>query len=295
LYRDHGAQKGNFYMEAYKHARVLIVDDNRELCDVVQEMISYWGIKTKIVTDPNMVANQVSDSFYNIVLLDIVMPEKSGFDLVPEICSLSPDTKIIVMTGYADTEKAIRAIKLGVFDFLEKPITMELLSHAVKRALDTQKLEFDLLVRGRKLEEANEQIVDTNKSLSVLARNFEKTQDYTENQIIKKIRSLMIPIIKKLQRDKSLERYKAELSILTFGLAGDMKIFGLLSFSELRIASMIMSGLTSQKIANELYISLRTVETHRKNIRKKLNINNSRQNLRDYLESRMAKGQYIFD
>lgn len=282
-------------MEAYKHARVLIVDDNRELCDVVQEMISYWGIKTKIVTDPNMVANQVSDSFYNIVLLDIVMPEKSGFDLIPEIRSLSPDTKIIVMTGYADTEKAIRAIKLGVFDFLEKPITMELLSHAVKRALDTQNLEFDLLVRGRKLEEANEQIVDTNKSLSVLARNFEKTQDYTENQIIKKIRSLMIPIIKKLQRDKSLERYKAELSILTFGLAGDMKIFGLLSFSELRIASMIMSGLTSQKIANELYISLRTVETHRKNIRKKLNIDNSRQNLRDYLESRMAKGQYIFD
>ena len=282
-------------MEAYKHARVLIVDDNRELCDVVQEMISYWGIKTKIVTDPNMVANQVSDSFYNIVLLDIVMPEKSGFDLIPEIRSLSPDTKIIVMTGYADTEKAIRAIKLGVFDFLEKPITMELLSHAVKRALDTQNLEFDLLVRGRKLEEANEQIVDTNKSLSVLARNFEKTRDYTENQIIKKIRSLMIPIIKKLQRDKSLERYKAELSILTFGLAGDMKIFGLLSFSELRIASMIMSGLTSQKIANELYISLRTVETHRKNIRKKLNIDNSRQNLRDYLESRMAKGQYIFD
>ena len=282
-------------MEAYKHARVLIVDDDREVCDVVQEMISYWGIKTKIVTDPNMVANQVSDSFYNIVLLDIVMPEKSGFDLIPEIRSLSPDTKIIVMTGYADTEKAIRAIKLGVFDFLEKPITMELLSHAVKRALDTQNLEFDLLVRGRKLEEANEQIVDTNKSLSVLARNFEKTRDYTENQIIKKIRSLMIPIIKKLQRDKSLERYKAELSILTFGLAGDMKIFGLLSFSELRIASMIMSGLTSQKIANELYISLRTVETHRKNIRKKLNIDNSRQNLRDYLESRMAKGQYIFD
>ena len=282
-------------MEAYKHARVLIVDDNREFCDVVQEIISYWGIKTKIVTDPNMVVSQVSDSFYNIVLLDIVMPEKSGFDLIPEIRSLSPDTKIIVMTGYADTEKAIRAIKLGVFDFLEKPITMELLSHAVKRALDTQNLEFDLLVRGRKLEEANEQIVDTNKSLSVLARNFEKTQDYTENQIIKKIRSLMIPIIKKLQRDKSLERYKAELSILTFGLAGDMKIFGLLSFSELRIASMIMSGLTSQKIANELYISLRTVETHRKNIRKKLNIDNSRQNLRDYLESRMAKGQYIFD
>jgi DNA-binding CsgD family transcriptional regulator len=74
-----------------------------------------------------------------------------------------------------------------------------------------------------------------------------------------------------------------------------MKIFGLLSFSELRIASMIMSGLTSQRIANQLYISLRTVETHRKNIRRKLNINNSHQKLRDYLESRMTKDQYIFD
>jgi FixJ family two-component response regulator len=282
-------------MEAYKDARLLIVDDDCELCDIIQEMISCWGIKTKIVTDPHIVANQVSDSFYNIVLLDIVMPEKSGFDLIPEIRSLSPDTKIIVMTGYADTEKAIRALRLGVFDFLEKPITMELLSHAAKRALDTQRLELDLLARGRKLEEANEQIVETNKSLSLLARNFENTRDYTEKQIIKKIRSLMIPILKKLQQDKSLERHKVELGILTFGLAGDMKIFGLLSFSELRIASMIMSGLTSQRIANQLYISLRTVETHRKNIRRKLNINNSHQKLRDYLESRMTKDQYIFD
>jgi DNA-binding NtrC family response regulator len=204
-------------MEAYKDARLLIVDDDCELCDIIQEMISCWGIKTKIVTDPHIVANQVSDSFYNIVLLDIVMPEKSGFDLIPEIRSLSPDTKIIVMTGYADTEKAIRALRLGVFDFLEKPITMELLSHAAKRALDTQRLELDLLARGRKLEEANEQIVETNKSLSLLARNFENTRDYTEKQIIKKIRSLMIPILKKLQQDKSLERHKVELSILTFG------------------------------------------------------------------------------
>ena len=136
-------------------------------------MISAWGIESKAIAKPGLVANQVRDCFYNIVLLDIVMPEKSGFDLIPEIGRLCPSTKIIVMSGYADKEKVIKALRLGIFDFLEKPIKMELLSHAVKRALDTQKTELelrktlsdlersqsDLLARERKLEEANEQVL----------------------------------------------------------------------------------------------------------------------------------------
>ena len=297
--------------EAYRDARFLIIDDDRELGDALGGMISGWGIKTKIVTRPSLVADILRNCSFNIVLLDIVMPEKSGFDLVPEIHNSCPDTKIIIMTGYADKEKAIKGLRLGIFDFLEKPIKMEVLSHAVKRALDAQKTELelrktlrelersqrDLLAREKKLEEVNEQVLANNKSLSLLAKNLKTTQERSETRIVMKIRSLMIPILEKLQRDKNLKRYEAELSALlayienlTSSLAGDMKIFDLLSFSELRIASMIVTGLTSLEIASQLHISLATVETHRKNIRRKLAISHSHHNLRSYLKWRLAKG-----
>jgi FixJ family two-component response regulator len=305
---------GGNIMKAPLHARLLIVDDDRRLCDALRETISAWGIETRVITKPSLVANQVRDCFYNIVLLDIVMPEQSGFDLIPEIRKFCPETKIIIMSGYADKEKALKALRLSVFDFLEKPIKTQLLLHSVMRALDTQKIELELkktieeLKRSQSellnyklgLEQANEQLLETNKALSVLAKNIEMTGKESEKRIILKIRSLIIPIVEKLQRDKNLERYKAELSMLmahietlTSGLAGDTEIADRLSSTELRIVSMVVNGLTSQEIAKPLHVSLSTVKTHRRNIRRKLNISRSNCNLRTYLESRMGKGQRI--
>jgi FixJ family two-component response regulator len=302
-------------MEAHKGARLLIVDDDRELCRALQETISGWGIKIKIMTKPRRVADHLKNASYNVVLLDIVMPEKSGFDLVPVIAKLCPDTKIIFMTGHADKEKAIKAIRLGVFDFLEKPMDMALLSHAVKRALDAQKIELDLrktlqelehsqgeclAYRGR-LEEISEQLLETNKALSVLAENLERTREESEKRILRKIRSLIAPIVEKLEGDNSLNGYKAELRMLkghmddlTSSLSSETPIASRLSPTEARIASMIMNELTSLEIANHLYISMNTVKTHRKNIRKKLGIKHSDQPLRAHLLSAVRNKDKAF-
>jgi FixJ family two-component response regulator len=299
----------------YEGARLLIVDDDRQLCDALRETFSDWGIKTKALTKPGLVINHVKKVFYNAVLLDIVMPGTSGFDLIPEIHDHCPDTKIIIMTGYADKEKAVKAIRLGVFDFLEKPINMTVLSHTVKRAMHTQKMELELkktvkelelsqsecLAYRHRLEEINRQLLETNKALSVLAENLERTREESEKRIVLKVRSLIVPIVEKLRQDKRLSRYQAELNTLmghiedlTSGLARDTRIAGNFSSTELRIASMIMNGLTSQEIADQLHISLSTVKTHRRNIRRKLNIHHSGQNLRAYLEAKLRKRLQIF-
>lgn len=291
--------------------RVLIVDDDRELCSCLQEMFSTWGIKADAIAEPERAVDQVRGTSYNIVLLDIIMPEKSGFDLIPEIVKLCPGPKIIIMTGYADKEKVVKALRMGVFDFLEKPVEMELLSYTVQRALHSQKIELDykntlkdleqsqhdLLLHKNTLEQVNKQLLETNKALSVLAKNLESTREESEKQIVQKIRSWIIPIVEKLQRDKNLRRYKAELDMLighienmTSGLAGHARIAFCLTSTELRIASMIMGGLTSLEIAGQLNISPDTVKTHRKNIRKKLNVKHSNINLRSYLESEMGAG-----
>jgi DNA-binding NarL/FixJ family response regulator len=292
-------------------AKILIIDDEPMVCELLESMVSSLGIKAKSITQSLKVMDEVRNTFYNLVLLDVFMPERSGFDLIPDIRKAFPDTKIIIITGRADKEIVIKALRLGAFDFLEKPIDMDLLSYSVNRALHIQETELqykktretlqrsqaDLLRHREKLENLNTKLIQTNQALTVLAQNIARERQETEKRIVLKTRSLIIPIIERLQHDKNLRRYEAELSMLlreledlTSGLAADTKIATSLSFSELRIASLIKNGLTTEEIAKHLHISPSTIKTHRKNIRRKLGITNQQQNLRNYLESRLEKG-----
>ena len=298
-------------METNELAKILIVDDEPIVCELLEAMASSLGIKAKSITRSLKVMDEVRNTFYNLVLLDVFMPVRSGFELIPDIQKASSDTKIIIITGHADKEITIKALRLGAFDFLEKPINMELLSYSVNRALHIQETELeykktretlehsqvDLLDHKEKLEDLNRRLIQTNQALTVLAQNIAREREETEKRIVLKTRSLIIPIIERLQHDKNLKRYEAELIMLvkhledlTSGLAADTKIATSLSFSELRIASLIKNGLTTEEIAKHLHISPSTIKTHRKNIRRKLGINNRQQNLRNYLDSTLEKG-----
>lgn len=298
-------------METNELAKILIVDDEPIVCELLEAMASSLGIKAKSITRSLKVMDEVRNTFYNLVLLDVFMPVRSGFELIPDIQKASSDTKIIIITGRTDKEVAIKALRLGAFDFLEKPINMDLLSYSVNRALHIQETELeykktrenleqsqvDLLDHKEKLEDLNRRLIQTNQALTVLAQNIAREREETEKRIVLKTRSLIIPIIERLQHDKNLKRYEAELIMLvkhledlTSGLAADTKIATSLSFSELRIASLIKNGLTTEEIAKHLHISPSTIKTHRKNIRRKLGINNRQQNLRNYLDSRLGKG-----
>ncbi len=297
-------------MGTNESAQILIVDDEPTLCELLEAMVSSFGIKAKSITRSLKVMDEVKSSFYHLIFLDVFMPEKSGFDLIPDIRKVSSDTKIIIITGHADKELAIKALRLGAFDFLEKPIDMELLSYSVNRALHVQETELeykktcetlehsqaDLLDHKERLQNLNRKLIQTNQALTVLAQNIAREKEETEKRIVVKTRSLIIPIIESLQHDKNMRRYEAELSMLvshledlTSGLAADIKIATSLSFSELRIASLIKNGLTTQEIANHLHISPSTIKTHRKNIRRKLGISDRQYNLRNYFESRLGK------
>lgn len=289
-------------------ARILIVDDDPDLCSFFESGITQLGVKTKSITKSLQVIDELKAEFYNVVFLDIFMPLKSGFDLIPDIQKYSPDTKIIIITGMADKEIAITALRLGAFDFLEKPVNLELIFHSTKRALESQRMEikyrktqanldqaqYDLLEQKDSLEELNRKLIETNRALTIMAQNMSREKEETEKSIVLKIRSLIIPIIQQLHYDKNLEKYKNQLDLfirqmeaLTSGLATDIDIATSLSFSELRIACLIKEGLTTEKIASHLNISPCTVKTHRKNIRRKLGINNHDFNLRSYFSERL--------
>ncbi len=152
----------------------------------------------------------------------------------------------------------------------------------------------ELLANKVELENLNTQLMETNNALTVLARNLENTRKESERRMFQKTRTLILPVLDKIMQARGMKRYSTDLDMLsgyilnlTSDFSTDVKLSASLSSTEARIASMIKNGMSSDEIARHLNISHYTVKTHRKNIRKKLNLLNSGVNLRAYLESQM--------
>ena len=207
--------QGNDSRMIEEDALVLVVDDDTDICNVLGQMISRLRIRVETTSNPLEVLDLVRGGFYNVILLDIRMPEKSGMELLPEIVEVSPDTKIIVISGFGDKNSAIRALRLGAFDFLEKPFEHKLLSHSIQRALETQKTELAYKNEKKKLHDANRWLAENNEALSTLARNIERLKNDYEANIEKKIRVSILPIIENLQQSKCLsQNHQQDLELL---------------------------------------------------------------------------------
>ena len=162
----------------------------------------------------------------------------------------------------------------------------------LEHLVDERTLE--LVGAAEELKLKHNELLDTNKALTALARNIDRKCDDAENKITKTLRSRMLPLLEDFQKNASFKKYRAKIDKLTLslyeltpGLIKDGDIILSLSSRELRIATMIKNGLTSAEIANVQHISLGTVKSHRRNIRRKLKLNNSRINLASYLEAKM--------
>ena len=149
------------------------------------------------------------------------------------------------------------------------------------------------LIRSKSaLEILNQELLETNQAVSVLAKNIDRKKEALEKKNYEICSSKIIPVLKKLQKDVYCKKREADLELILNYLNGiihETPLIHNISFNlteqEMRVAILIKNGLTSQKIADMLFISLHTVKTHRKNIRKKLKINNKDINLVSYLNS----------
>ena len=158
----------------------------------------------------------------------------------------------------------------------------------------------ELLRHKLDLEKANEELVQTNTALSVLARNIDKKRDEVEKKIARTISAQIMPLIDEMKNDKLPEKSRVKIDVLSAYLndltpetAKGHDIIISLSAMELRVAMMIKNGFSSDEIGRLLHISPHTVKTHRRSIRKKLNITNANINLSSYLRLKLGKASQI--
>ena len=160
----------------------------------------------------------------------------------------------------------------------------------IKITEELEQKQKELLRHKSELEKVNKELGQTNTALSVLAKKIAKNRQGTKNAIGQTINSKIMPIVENLREAKTLDNLNSDLDILathlreiTTDLTSDMSILASLTPAEMRIAAMIKNGLTSQNIARHFNISLNTAKTHRRNIRKKLRVQNLNINLATYL------------
>jgi putative nucleotidyltransferase with HDIG domain len=125
---------------------LLIVDDEAAIRNLLRQKLSREGYKCEEADAAEQTLNTLATSPIVLVILDIKMPGKSGFELLSEIKADYPDTAVIMATAVTDINVAIQCLKQGADDYLCKPFYLEEVSLAVQRALEKRRLKLE--VRG---------------------------------------------------------------------------------------------------------------------------------------------------
>ena len=116
--------------------KILIVDDDINLCTVLSEELAEVGYETNVLTCGENVSDYIKTNPVDLILLDLAMPGKDGFQVLHEIeYGNSSGPKIIVLTAYADIKSAINSAKLGATDFISKPYDFDELLITIRKVL----------------------------------------------------------------------------------------------------------------------------------------------------------------
>ncbi len=122
-------------------ARILVVDDEPEVLDLCTRVLEVGGYQVKAVLSGEEAIEAVGDEKFDLVLADIKMPGLDGLETVQAIREIEPNTVGVVMTGYGTMETAIKALRLGMEDFIVKPFSPEQLTQVIASALEKERLE----------------------------------------------------------------------------------------------------------------------------------------------------------
>lgn len=126
-----------------KKQRILIVDDDESVCAVLSRFLASRHYETTIATSGATALARLSHEHFDVMLVDVRMPELSGLDVLSHALRLDGDLAVVMLTGVNDANTATDALSHGAMDYLVKPVEMEQLERAVERAAHRRHLEIE--------------------------------------------------------------------------------------------------------------------------------------------------------
>src|SRR5579871_1740957 len=120
--------------------RILVVDDEGDIRESLQELLSLEGYEVELAANATEGTKRLESHAYDLVLLDLMMPDRSGMDVLKDVRDRDMETPIFMITAYGSTETAVRALKTGANDYFTKPWENDKLLIEIDRTIAQRRL-----------------------------------------------------------------------------------------------------------------------------------------------------------
>ena len=169
--------------------RILVVDDEQDNCDYLKLVLTREGYEVATTTDPTKTVEMLRAADYHLVVLDMMMPQMSGTEVLEQIRRVDSDIAVIVATAYPTVDTAVASLKAQASDYVKKPIEPEAFLETVRTALAKKGLSKD--------PEA-----DLHRAIGRTIRDARKTQELTLKQLARRT-GLSVSLLSQIERAES--------------------------------------------------------------------------------------------
>jgi len=284
--------------------RILIADDDENVRRSLAAHLEDAGHTIIHASDGKQAVAKFSRQTPDLALIDLRMPVMDGLSALKEIVRESADAPVIVISAAGQVPTAMEAIHAGAWDYLVKPLDdLSILSFAIDKAMEKQSLrrqvreyqhhlENQVRQRTADLQMANESLEHKTIALREVVNTVQEEKREALQAIGVQIEQTVMPLLNRLRElvpssgRPLVDNIQETLHRIARAQAEPLaQLAGSLTPTELRICRQIRREMTSKEIAQAEGVSPETVETHRRNIRRKLKIANEQVNLAAFLQS----------
>ena len=293
-------------------AEILIIDDNPDIRNILKEIIEDSGFKTRIAANYNQALTEIDKKLPDVAIIDVKLDkgDNDGIELLSHIKKINSDIPVIIISGHANIEMAVKSLQSGAFEFIEKPFDKDRLINFVNRAVENLKLRnenknlqsrlfqsFELIGKSENIEVIKDQINKlsntesrvliygpTGSGKELIARKIHNQSNRSNNPFII-INAALLDVQK-----YELELFGEERSdgTISYGAleksTGGTLLIDQVSEIPLETQSKILRVLTDQKFRringnHDVKVNVRIICSTIKDIREEIHLGNFREDL----------------
>ena len=291
---------------------ILIIDDNADIRNIINDLIIEAGYRTRLAANYNQALNEIDKKLPDVAIIDVKLDkgDNDGLELLSHIKKKDNNIPVIIITGHANIEMAIKALKAGAFEFIEKPFNQERLINFINRAVENINLKqknedfenklfysYELIGVSDNIKNINDQINKISISESRLFINGPtgSGKELVARKIHKESKRKNNPFIVLNGALLDVEKYELELfgeeknnGSISYGAlekaTGGILLIDEISEIPLDTQSKILRVLTDQKFKringiHDVNVDVRIICSSSKDIKKEIEIGNFREDL----------------
>ena len=291
---------------------ILIIDDNSDIRNILKDLISDAGYKTRVAANYNQALNEIDKKLPDVAIIDVKLDkgDNDGIELLSHIKKKNKDVPVIIISGHANIEMAINSLKKGAFEFIQKPFDHERLMNFIYRAVENYNLKnqnkeletklfhsFDLIGKSPNIEKIKEQITKISQTETRIFINGPtgSGKELIARKIHKLSKRIKGPFV--ILNGALLDTKKYELELfgeekdngsISYGVlekaTGGILLIDEVSEIPLETQSKILRVLTDQKFKrvngdHDIKVDVRIICSSSQNIKNQIKLGNFREDL----------------